>query len=159
MTDKQVKRIFVLILCVFNYGDTIAFTSTPFGMVRQTNVWANPSASSLKTPLTMTGADDELNPSTFREAEVLGLKYMQERKYKEALDGTANDMLQISYAFNQCSKKISLLLIPNNHIYFKCLTFLYFYDLISVQNRNDIAGKSNRYNKDEIIIWSITGWW
>lgn len=26
-------------------------------------------------------------PQTFREAEVLGLKYMQERKFKEALDG------------------------------------------------------------------------
>lgn len=39
----------------------------------------------------MTGAGDEINPSTFREAEVLGLKYMQERKYKEALDGTTNE--------------------------------------------------------------------
>lgn len=96
MTDKEMKRIFVLILCMLNYGSkTNAFTSTPFGMIRPTNVWKNPSASSLKTPLTMTGAGDELNPSTFREAEVLGLKYMQERKYKEALDGKTNEMLQI----------------------------------------------------------------
>ena len=88
MTDPQMKRIFVLALCILNYGVTLAFTSTPFGMARPTNVWTNPSASaSLKTPLTMTGAGDEVNPSTFREAEVLGLKYMQERKYKEALDG------------------------------------------------------------------------
>lgn len=39
----------------------------------------------------MTGAGDEMNPSTFREAEVIGLKYMQERKYKEALDGKTNE--------------------------------------------------------------------
>lgn len=96
MNDKQMKRFFVLILSMLNYGDTIAFTSTPFGMVRPTNVWTNPSASSLKTPLTMTGAGDELNPSTFREAEVLGLKYMQERKYKEALDGTSNEFFALS---------------------------------------------------------------
>ena len=43
----------------------------------------------------MTGAGDELNPSTFREAEVLGLKYMQERKYKEALDGKVLDVLYL----------------------------------------------------------------
>jgi hypothetical protein len=92
MSDRQMKRAFVLLLCIFNNGATTAFTSTPFGMVRPTNVWTNPSASSLKTPLTMTGAGDELNPSTFREAEVLGLKYMQERKYKEALDGKTNEM-------------------------------------------------------------------
>ena len=100
MTEKQIKRISVLILIAFHYGGTVAFTSTPFGMVRPTNIWTNPSAASLKTPLTMTGAGDELNPSTFREAEVLGLKFMQERKYKEALDGKANEMLQIPCAFN-----------------------------------------------------------
>lgn len=31
------------------------------------------------------------NPTTFREAEVLGLKLMQEQKYTEALDGTNDD--------------------------------------------------------------------
>ena len=92
MAEKPITLIFVLVLLICNHGDTIAFTSTPFGMVRPTNVSPNtPSSSSLKTPLTMTGAGDEINPSTFREAEVLGLKYMQERKYKEALDGTTNE--------------------------------------------------------------------
>ena len=36
-----------------------------------------------------TGADNSSNPpnpQTFREAEVLGLKYMQEAQYEEALD-------------------------------------------------------------------------
>lgn len=95
MAEKPLTLIFVLVLLICNHGDTIAFTSTPFGMVRPTNVSPNTpsssSSSSLKTPLTMTGAGDEINPSTFREAEVLGLKYMQERKYKEALDGTTNE--------------------------------------------------------------------
>ena len=31
---------------------------------------------------------EEAPPTTFREAEVLGLKLMQEQKYEEALDGT-----------------------------------------------------------------------
>jgi hypothetical protein len=88
MTDKHMMRIVALLLCICYHGGIFAFTSTPFGMVRPTNVLTNPStSSSSKTPLTMTGAGDELNPSTFREAEVLGLKYMQERKYREALDG------------------------------------------------------------------------
>jgi hypothetical protein len=52
-------------------------------MIRPTNI----QTSNKPPPLTMTGAGDEVNPSTFREAEVLGLKLMQEQKYKEALKG------------------------------------------------------------------------
>ena len=104
MTDKHLMRIVALLLCICYHSNKIAFTSTPFGMVRPTNVLTNPStSSSLKTPLTMTGAGDELNPSTFREAEVLGLKYMQERKYKEALDGK---LLQIRMILHSILKHI-----------------------------------------------------
>jgi hypothetical protein len=68
-----------------------AFTSTPFGMVRPlgsiggsiTNV-NKPST----PPLTMTGDGEDATPSTFREAEVLGLKLMQQGKYEDALKGT-----------------------------------------------------------------------
>jgi hypothetical protein len=70
---------------------TTAFTSTPFGMVRPlgsiggsiTNV-NKPST----PPLTMTGDGEDATPSTFREAEVLGLKLMQQGKYEDALKGT-----------------------------------------------------------------------
>jgi hypothetical protein len=39
-------------------------------------------------------ADDEdfVAPKTFREAEILGLKRMQQGKYQEALDGTCQTL-------------------------------------------------------------------
>jgi hypothetical protein len=92
MSNRIIILRFVLLsLCCYGTKYMNAFTSTPFGMIRPTNSGIVNNISSLKhpstTPLTMTGADDELNPSTFREAEVLGLKLMQERKYREALNG------------------------------------------------------------------------
>jgi hypothetical protein len=36
----------------------------------------------------MTGDGEDATPSTFREAEVLGLKLMQQGKYEDALKGT-----------------------------------------------------------------------
>lgn len=57
-----------------------AFTSTPFGV--------RPDAKLPPATLTMT-TEDSSAPSTFREAEVLGLKLMQEQKYREALQGTS----------------------------------------------------------------------
>ena len=57
-----------------------AFTS-PFG-VRP----ANFRQEAATTMLTM--SSEQANPTTFREAEVLGLRLMQEQKYEEALQGT-----------------------------------------------------------------------
>jgi hypothetical protein len=82
--------IFALV-CISN--DVSAFTSTPFGMARPTIVNTSSKQQTATTPLTMTGAGDEVNPSTFREAEVLGLKLMQDRKYGEALKGKLLIML------------------------------------------------------------------
>lgn len=56
-----------------------------------------PAASSLTT-MQMT-ADGAPNPTTFREAEVLGLRLMQEGNFDEALIGTWNYGLEfIAYA-------------------------------------------------------------
>ena len=57
-----------------------AFTTTaPFGVDTK-------AAAASTVTLTMT-TEDDVSPSTFREAEVLGLKLMQEQKYEEALKG------------------------------------------------------------------------
>jgi hypothetical protein len=77
------SRVLLIVLLSSSTLFGNAFTSTPFGMIRPTNIHT----STKPPPLTMTGAGDEVNPSTFREAEVLGLKLMQEQKYKEALQG------------------------------------------------------------------------
>ena len=76
-------RVFLMVLCISGSFFGNAFTSTPFGMIRPNSF----QTSTKPPPLTMTGAGDEVNPSTFREAEVLGLKLMQEQKYEEALKG------------------------------------------------------------------------
>jgi len=61
-------------------GVSAAFTTTaPFGVDTKT-------AAASTVTLTMT-TEDDVSPSTFREAEVLGLKLMQEQKYEEALKG------------------------------------------------------------------------
>lgn len=58
-----------------------AFT-TPFGVIHSVASRREQTA----TTLTMSGAGEEATPpSTFREAEVLGLKLMQEQKYEDAL--------------------------------------------------------------------------
>lgn len=64
-----------------------AFTSTPFGLVRPTIPEADRRELTAATTLTMTGTGGDAAPSTFREAEVLGLKLMQEQRYSEALKG------------------------------------------------------------------------
>jgi hypothetical protein len=51
-------------------------------------IGSNPVKAATWTTLTMTGTE-EASPSTFREAEVLGLKLMQEQKYEEALKGAS----------------------------------------------------------------------
>jgi hypothetical protein len=104
MTGRIIKLLVAILtsLCIYNIDCIDAFTSTPFGMVRPTTSGVVNNISLLKHPpttplLTMTGASDELNPSTFREAEVLGLKLMQERKYKEALNGTRIQQYIVSF--------------------------------------------------------------
>lgn len=77
------RQLLVTALILSGYSST-AFTSTPFGMVRPTAIGTTAKQTS---PLTMTGTG-EVTPGTFREAEVLGLKLMQEQKYEEALKGT-----------------------------------------------------------------------
>lgn len=73
-----------------------AFTSTPFGLVRaigsNNNIGGTsnnnkPTPTTTPTPLTMSGTGEDVSPITFREAEVLGLKFMQQRKFEEALKG------------------------------------------------------------------------
>ena len=66
---------------------TYAFTSTPFGMARPIPEAGRRELTAATTTLTMTGRGEDATPSTFREAEVLGLKLMQEQKYVEALKG------------------------------------------------------------------------
>ena len=71
----------LLALTTAGKNEAQAFTSTPFG-VRPDAKLPQPSSSIL----TMT-TEGNTSPSTFREAEVLGLKLMQEQKYDEALKG------------------------------------------------------------------------
>jgi len=75
--------------CNHAAGRVVAFTSTPFGVRPDAKLPPNaPASSSSATTLTMT-TQGNASPSTFREAEVLGLKLMQEQKYEEALKGTS----------------------------------------------------------------------
>ena len=70
--------VLVLLLLSLPTEQNAAFTSTPFGV--------RPDAKLPPTLVTMT-TEGNGSPSTFREAEVLGLKLMQEQKYEEALQG------------------------------------------------------------------------
>ena len=89
------RRVLLGAMFLFFSSTVDAFTSTPFGMVRPTVVGT--AKQTATTPLTMIGTGEEAIPSTFREAEVLGLKLMQEEKYEEALKGTKINSLS---AFN-----------------------------------------------------------
>lgn len=82
----------VMLFLLGNGGGVSAFTSTPFGVRPDLKNVA------VGTTLTMT-TDDKVSPSTFREAEVLGLKLMQQQKYEEALKGTC------SVSLLSCSKE------------------------------------------------------
>ena len=77
-----------------------AFTSTPFGV--------RPDAKLPPTLVTMT-TEGNGSPSTFREAEVLGLKLMQEQKYEEALQGM---FVYQSTCVSYCLYVACLLVIP-----------------------------------------------
>jgi len=45
---------------------------------------------------------EQAPPKTFREAEVLGLKFMQDGQYEQALDGELK-LLQKWYWYYQCT--------------------------------------------------------
>lgn len=113
-----------------------AFAPTRAG----TMMGSNPvrTAAATLTTLTMSGIE-EASPSTFREAEVLGLKLMQEQKYEEALKG-------MSEVFCFCCVRVEpqiiahpallllLLLFANHNI----ISPFYVY---SLSNGSKVAGK------------------
>jgi hypothetical protein len=80
--QQLLLSVFALMLC-----SVTSFTTTPFGLARPTPAASRREQTAATTTLTMTGTGEEVTPSTFREAEVLGLKFMQEQQYDKALRG------------------------------------------------------------------------
>ena len=62
--------------------------------------------SKTKTPPPESTPEEEVKliPTTFREAEILGLRLMQEAKYEEALSGTLRYVPSFDFE-HTCSKK------------------------------------------------------
>jgi len=85
--SRLVLSLLLLVICSNQHAKPVqAFTSTPFG-VRPDAKMPTAGGAGASTTLTMT-TEGSASPSTFREAEVLGLKLMQEQKYEEALKGS-----------------------------------------------------------------------
>jgi hypothetical protein len=88
----------LMVIAVSFTASVAAFTTTPFGRLASRSCLPSmstvTSTSSRKADATtgtaMTEEDDALpQPRTFREAEILGLKRMQQGNYQEALKGTS----------------------------------------------------------------------
>ena len=75
----------VLVLQLSDLSNTAAFTANPYSI--RPKILHQYDASPAVQRTTRLTMSDQSNPSSFREAEVLGLKLMQEQKYEEALDG------------------------------------------------------------------------
>ena len=77
-----VAGVSVLSLASLSKGYTVNRPTTPTKTTPpRTSRWV------ALTTMQMTGTDDAPVPTTFREAEVLGLRLMQEGNFKEALTG------------------------------------------------------------------------
>jgi hypothetical protein len=83
-TMTMLVLLLLLLLGMMPEGANAFMAPTTTGTI----IGNNPVRAATLTTLTMTGTEGA-SPSTFREAEVLGLKLMQERKYEEALKGTS----------------------------------------------------------------------
>lgn len=72
-------------LVTLSYRAANSFTTNPYSYRPKTLQQYDASIALPTVRLTM--SSDSSNPKSFREAEVLGLRLMQEQKYDEALEG------------------------------------------------------------------------
>lgn len=100
----------------------------------------NPVRAATLTTLTMTGTE-EASPSTFREAEVLGLKLMQERKYEEALKGASFSLSFSLFVYKNECHRFSVLWIRIAHEMYDVFVNDFPASFCSLSNGFEVTGK------------------
>jgi hypothetical protein len=88
--------VWMTIMMMTSSSPSASFLVAPIGVVHGYNIprvsttpkLTNRAAASATTFLEMVNPEEQPDPTTFREAEVLGLRLMQEGNFGEALVGT-----------------------------------------------------------------------